>query len=57
VDLSDLPARSGEKVFFGALTIVVCVDFVLGKMLHVACYGQYGGKPGQLCQVRYVYSG
>jgi len=31
VDFLYLPAGSGEKFFFGALTIVVCVDFVVGR--------------------------
>jgi len=30
-DLTYLPARSGEKFFFGALTIVVWVDCVVGQ--------------------------
>ena len=31
VDLTYLPVGSGEKFFFGALTIVVCVDYVVGR--------------------------
>jgi hypothetical protein len=31
VDLPYLPARSGEKFFLGALTIVSCVDLVVGR--------------------------
>ena len=45
-----MPAGSHEKFFFEALTIVVCVDFLLGEMLDVARYGQYGGKLRLLCQ-------
>jgi len=31
VDLLYLPAANGERFFFGALTIVFCVDFVDGR--------------------------
>ena len=31
MDLPYLSARSGEMFIFGALTIVVCVDFVVGR--------------------------
>jgi len=31
VDLLYLPAEGGEKCFFGALTIVDCIDFVVGR--------------------------
>ena len=30
VDLPYLPAGWGERIFFGALTIVVCVNFIVG---------------------------
>jgi hypothetical protein len=32
------------------LTIVIFVHFVVGEMLDVASYGQYGGKLRLLCQ-------
>jgi len=31
MDLPYLPAKSCERFFFGALTIVSCVDFVVGR--------------------------
>jgi hypothetical protein len=50
VDVLYLPAESGEKLCFGALTIAVFVDLLLGEMLDVARYGQYGRKLRLLCQ-------
>ena len=36
VDLPCLPASSGKRFFFGALTNLFCVDFVDGR--DVGCY-------------------
>jgi hypothetical protein len=43
---------------FAALTIVVCIGFVVGwnRMLDVAIDGEYGGKLRLLCQGWYVDS-